>query len=120
MKLFKKKNKYHKDLAEIKLGIKHLIEGQVILMGLVEDIKAAQQVTKDSLSVIGVSLQGIVGDVADTKAEIQALKDQITAGSPATAEDLQSILDAQTEIAASVQGVADSVKAVDDSVPGVV
>ena len=60
-------------------------------MSLVDDIKATQVATN-------VAIDSIAADESALVAEIQALKDQIAAGSPATVEDLQGILDGANAI----------------------
>jgi len=55
-------------------------------MSLVDDIKAAQAATN-------VAIDSIAADEAAQAKEIEDLKAQVAAGSPATVEDLQSILD---------------------------
>jgi ABC-type transporter Mla subunit MlaD len=90
------------NLAEILSTAKSMEEGQVKLMGLVEDIQA-------KIDAIGANVDNIIADEAGLGKQIADLQAQVAAGSPATVAQLQALSDNMTALQQRTQSVADSV-----------
>ena len=90
---------------EIKDRLDEIQGKEDIIMGLVEDIQVSQAATKSALD-------SIAADEAALQQQIADLQAQIAAGSPATVEQLQAILDKSKSIQSQAEGI-------DTSVPGV-
>jgi Skp family chaperone for outer membrane proteins len=71
-------------------------------MSTVQEIKDAFQALSDT---VDAERAEVVGFLTGLKAEIQALKDQIAAGSPATQADLDDIKALVDSESARVQGI---------------
>lgn len=89
-------------LAEILSAVGRVEERQVEIMATIDDLQK-------TLNSIPPVLDAISADEAKLMADIQALKDQIAAGSPATEAQLQAALDAATAIKTRLDAIDVSV-----------
>jgi len=98
----KPKHSNKKTLAEILSTVRQIeLQGDLIM--------ATQQQLSDKLDAIPPILDAIVADEQVLKDEIQALKDQLAAGTPVTQEQLDSLDTKAAGVLSRLQGIDASV-----------
>ena len=93
---------WKKTLAEILSAVKEVQEGQVQIMGALEDTKAA-------LDAMSANLDNIVADEAKLQQMITDLQAQVAAGGTITEAQVQALADQATALQSRTQATADAI-----------